>query len=194
MAKPVPRIFSSLLCLLALLCVASVHAAGPKTAKADKARPKPHAAQSATVTPPAAVSPEVQLARKYSPIQYCHGASYPAVSWMQVRDFEDKHSPPDDVSSTVAKAKPRATDPTLATIPKLEYPESMVASGLDGAVAVMVAVTREGLPSDELVVCSNHPAFSEAALVAVKAATFVAATRDGQAIESVVTLPIDFHP
>ena len=70
----------------------------------------------------------------------------------------------------------------------------MRASGLNGAVAVMVAVNKQGLPSDVLVVCSNHPEFSEAALLAVKAATFAAATRNGQPIESVATLPIDFQP
>ena len=181
-----------MLCALTLTCVASVHAETAKSAKASKARVKTSASQTPAAAPPAApaISPEMQMARKYSPIQYCHGASYPATSWMQIRDFQDKHSPP----ASASPAKSAATDPKLATIPKLEYPESMVASKLDGAVAVMVAVTKEGTTSDALVICSNHPEFSAAALLAVKAATFVAATRDGQPVESVATLPIDFHP
>jgi TonB family protein len=65
---------------------------------------------------------------------------------------------------------------------------------MDGAVAVIVAVTKDGLAADALVVCSNHPAFSAAALLAVKAATFVPATLNGSPVESVATLPIDFHP
>ena len=181
--------------VLALACVASVHAETAKPAKA-KARVNTTVTRTPPVAPPAApaISPEMQLARKYSPIQYCHGTSYPATSWMQVKDFRDKHSPPAPVSPAGSSAKSVATDPKLATIPKLEYPESMIASKLDGAVAVMVAVTKEGTTSDSLVICSNHPEFSAAALLAVKAATFVAATRDGQPVESVATLPIDFHP
>jgi len=131
----------------------------------------------------------MQSARKYSPIQYCHGASYPATTWVQVKDFQEKHSSP-----ASAGAKSAATDPDLATIPKLEYPESMIASKLDGSVSVMVAVTKDGTTSDALVICSNHPEFSAAALLAVKAATFVPATRDGKPVESVATLPVDFHP
>jgi TonB family protein len=171
------------LCVLALTCVASVHAGTTKAAKTTST-----SASSAPAAGPA-ISPEMQLARKYSPIQYCHGASYPATTWMQVRDFQEKHSSP-----VSAGAKSAATDPKLATIPKLEYPESMIASNLDGAVSVMVAVTSDGTTSDALVVCSNHPEFSAAALLAVKAATFVPATRDGQPVESVATLPVDFHP
>jgi TonB family protein len=187
-----------MLCVLALACVASVHAGAAKPTTTGKARAKTGASQSPVVAQPVAptpaVSPEVQLARKYSPIQYCHGASYPATSWTQVRDFEDKHSPPASVAPAGSTAKPLATDPSLTTIPKLEYPDSIRASQLDGAVDVMVAVGKDGLPSDALVVCSNHPAFSEAALLAVKAATFAPATRDSQPVESVATLPIDFHP
>ena len=184
MAKPVRRTLSLALCMLAAACAASVHAETAKPAKATKARAK--AGAGVTVAPPAApsISPEMQLARKYSPIQYCHGASYPATSWMQVRDFQDRH----EASSAASTA------PKLSTIPKLEYPASMIDSKLDGAVAVMVAVAKDGTTSDALVICSNHPEFSAAALLAVKAATFVPATRAGQPVESVATLPIDFHP
>jgi protein TonB len=193
MAKPVPRILSLMLCVLALTGIASVHA---ETAKANKARAKTSACKTPAVAPPTApaISPEVQLARKYSPIQYCHGTSYPATTWVQIRDFQDKYSPPASVPPVGSNAKSVATDPDLATIPKLEYPESMIPSKLDGAVSVMVAVTKDGTTSDALVICSNHPEFSAAALLAVRAATFVPAKRDGQPVESVATLPIDFHP
>jgi TonB family protein len=196
MAKPVPRPLFLTLCVLALTCVASVDAETAKPAKAAKAPAKTSVSQTPVVAPSAtpAISPQMQLARKYSPIQYCHGASYPAVSWMQVRDFQDQHSPSAPAPPTGSSTKPVATDPKLATIPKLEYPESMRASAMDGAVSVMVAVTREGTASDALVICSNHSEFSAAALLAVKAATFSPATRDGKPVESVATLPIDFHP
>ena len=186
---------ASLLLLVSLLTGIGAAQAATRTTKTNKPRTR-----TALVLTPAAdapmapaISPEAQLARQYSPIQYCHGVSYPVTTWMQVRDFQDKHSPA-AVATKAGSKPPVTTDPSLTTIPKLEYPEAMRASGLNGAVAVMVAVTKEGLPSDVLVVCSNHPAFSEAALLAVKAATFAAATRNGQPIESVATLPIDFHP
>ena len=177
---------------LALGCVVSIAAQAATTTQAAKSRAKAGTSKTAPVVPAApALSPQMQLARTYSPIQYCHGASFPAATWMQIKDFRDKHSP---AATPAAGSGANATDPRLETIPKLEYPLSMVASKLDGAVAVMVAVNREGTTSDALVVCSNHPEFTAAALLAVKAATFRPATRDGQPIESVATLPIDFHP
>lgn len=185
-----------MLCVLALIFVVPVRAETAKPVKASKARAKTSASQAPAAAPAAApaISPEMQLARKYSPIQYCRGTSYPATSWMKIKDFQDKHSPAVPISPPGSDAKSITTDPDLATMPKLEYPESMIASKLDGAVALMVAVTKEGTTSDALVICSNHPEFSAAALAAVKAATFVPATRNGQPIESVATLPIDFHP
>jgi TonB family protein len=183
-----------MLCVLALACAASSHAETAKPGKAAKARAKSGAGVTVVAPAAPAVSPQVQLARQYSPIQYCHGASYPATTWMQVKEFRDKHSPPAPAMPEGSNAQSVSTNPKLATIPKLEYPESMVASALDGAVAVMVAVAKDGTASDALVICSNHPEFSAAALLAVKAATFVPATRAGQPVESVATLPIDFHP
>ena len=194
MAKPMPRTLLLISSVLALACAMSLPAAGAKTA-AKKAQAKSSATQPASITPAAppapAIAPQEQPARKYSPIQYCHGSSYPAVTWLQVRDFTEKHA-----SATAATngSKGRTTDPSLTTIPKLEYPESMRSSAPDGAVAVMVAVGKDGLPTDALVVCSTDPAFSEAARTAVKAAIFAPATRDGQPVEAVATLPIDFHP
>src|SRR5690349_18389402 len=108
MAKRVPRNLSLMMCALALIFVASVHAGTTKPAKATKATAKTSASPTPAAAP--AISPEMQLARKYSPIQYCHGASYPATSWMQIKDFQDKHSPP----ASDSPANSAATDPKLA--------------------------------------------------------------------------------
>ena len=193
MAKTAQIALSLILCVLALPCVEPAHARAPVSRAASNAHKQ---ASPATATPkpaPASAAPTpAELARKYSPINYCHGSSYPAVSWMQVRDFLDRHSAGAPVGDS--RTRIAATDSALRAIPALQYPDSKRASALDGAVAVMVAVNTDGVVSDALVVCSSDPAFSEAALTAVKAATFTAATRDGKPIESVATLPIDFHP
>jgi outer membrane biosynthesis protein TonB len=191
------RTFFLFLSVLALSCVESVHAGATTPTTASKARAAKSASHGTAAKPPAPLSAaptQADLARKYSPIQYCHGTSYPATTWKQVQEFLDKYSARSQIPADGSKARPAATDARIATIPKLEYPEAMGVSGPDGAVSVMVAVTKDGIAADALVICSNHPAFSDAALVAVKAATFVAATLNGSPVESVATLPIDFHP
>ena len=190
MSKTMRRIRLFIGSVIALACIAPAHAGGAQ-AKAAQASAKAapiHTSLAPPPAPPPAPSPQAELVRKYSPIKYCHGPSYPAVSWMQVKDFLDRHP------QLLPNVSEKSTEVSMTAIPALEYPEVLRPAAMDGAVSVMVAVNKEGVAYDAMVVCSNHPEFSAAALVAVKAATFVAATRNGQPVESVATLPIDFHP
>jgi TonB family protein len=74
------------------------------------------------------------------------------------------------------------------------YPAALRPSGLKGEVVVTVHVTPQGAVHDPVIESANNPAFGEAALAAVREWRFLPRVQHGRAVESQVSIPIDFDP
>jgi protein TonB len=77
--------------------------------------------------------------------------------------------------------------------PSPGYPQKLMAKGIDGKVLIEATVDAEGKVSKAKVVESSDPAFSEAALAAVRQWVFKPAAKDGQAIPTKVKIPFSFR-
>jgi VWFA-related protein/TonB family protein len=73
-----------------------------------------------------------------------------------------------------------------------EYPYALRAQGYQGNVTLEVTVGADGVPKDIRVVRPD-PALSDAAVTAVRQWRFAPARKNGQPVESTVTLPISFR-
>jgi len=73
-----------------------------------------------------------------------------------------------------------------------EYPYAQRARGYQGTVTLEVTVGVDGVPKEIRVVRSD-PAFDAAVITAVRQWRFTPARKDGQPVESTVTLPISFQ-
>jgi TonB family protein len=74
------------------------------------------------------------------------------------------------------------------------YPAALRPSGLKGEVVVTVHVSPSGAVHDPVIESANNPAFGEAALAAVREWRFLPRVQNGRAVESQVSIPIDFEP
>ena len=95
------------------------------------------------------------------------------------------------VDPVLTKARP---DPRYAGVFHPAYPPSLVREGLEGDVTVRVTIDARGrVTGVELVKASNPVFFEETKRQALKSWRFVAATRDGVAVESVQTMTVHFR-
>ena len=85
--------------------------------------------------------------------------------------------------------------PTVNTVElakSIKYPEKARKMGLQGRVYVKVLVSKEGKPKDIEVSESTDEIFEQPAMDAIKEVTFSPAMKNGEAVNTWVTIPIDF--
>jgi TonB family protein len=75
-----------------------------------------------------------------------------------------------------------------------EYPAALRPTGLKGEVVVKMRITPQGTVADPLVESATHPAFGLAALGVVPQWRFLPRVRDGRAVETKISLPMEFDP
>ena len=74
-----------------------------------------------------------------------------------------------------------------------KYPDVAKEEKIEGRIVVEIVVTKEGTPKDAWVVDAEPPdIFEEAALEAVRKYIFAPGTRNGEAVDARVRLPINF--
>jgi TonB family protein len=81
-----------------------------------------------------------------------------------------------------------------ASLPAVEYPPSMRASGVSGVVLSEFVVDTSGFaePATFGVVSTSHPLFTDAVRTAVRGAQFKPAIRNGRRVRQLVRLPVAF--
>ncbi|MBT2188513.1 TonB family protein [Sphingobium sp. H33] len=85
-------------------------------------------------------------------------------------------------------------DPRFAAAFHPNYPPSLVRDGLEGDVTVRVTIDPRGRVSAvEMVSATNPVFFEETKRQALRSWRFIAATRDGVAVESVQTMTVHFR-
>lgn len=95
------------------------------------------------------------------------------------------------VEPVLTKARP---DPRYAGAFHPAYPPSLVREGLEGDVTVRVTIDARGqVIAVEMIRASNPIFFEETKRQALKSWRFMAATRDGVAVESVQTMTVHFR-
>lgn len=78
--------------------------------------------------------------------------------------------------------------------PSPEYPERSRENGEQGSVLLRVSVSAAGRASEVTVaVSSGYPRLDRAAKAAVESWRFVPAKRNGQPVDSVLTVPVRFQ-
>lgn len=88
-----------------------------------------------------------------------------------------------------------ATDLTALHTPPPAYPEVLACDGVGGTAVLMLTIGTNGrVRASRVVQSSRHAALDAAALEAVKGWQFRAATRNGQAVESPLQVPMNFKP
>ncbi|WDS37069.1 energy transducer TonB [Pseudoxanthomonas sp.] len=94
-----------------------------------------------------------------------------------------------------APAEPIATELTAVETPPPQYPMDAACNGNGGTSTLKVTVGTEGVPTDVIVFRgSGNDALDDAAVTAVKAWTFKAATRGGQPVAQTINVPVNFPP
>ncbi len=74
------------------------------------------------------------------------------------------------------------------------YPPALRNTGLKGKAVVTMRISPQGTVIDPVVEHASEPAFGEEALAAVRQWRFVPQVKDGQAVETKVSMPFDFDP
>jgi TonB family protein len=96
------------------------------------------------------------------------------------------------IAQKIAGVKDAGPQPFYGSAPG--YPAALRPSGLKGEVVVTVHVTPSGAVHDPVIERTNNPAFGEATLAAVREWRFLPRVQQGRAVESQVSIPIDFDP
>jgi TonB family protein len=105
------------------------------------------------------------------------------------------------VSATVSYEKegklktqsgPRIVGGLKALAQLVEYPEEARKKGIEGTVVIQASVDRDGPVVYATVICSANPLLDDAAVKAVKAATFKAARRNRKVLSGFMNIPIRF--
>ena len=94
------------------------------------------------------------------------------------------------IAQRITGAKEAGPAPFFGSTP--EYPAALRQSGLKGEVVVTMRVTPQGVVLDPVVERASDPAFAEAALTAVRQWRFLPRVLNGQAVETRVSIPIEF--
>ena len=84
--------------------------------------------------------------------------------------------------------------PKLFFGPTPDYPTTLWKSKTSGKVVVSMRIGANGRVYDPAVKSASDPAFGEAALTAVRLWRFLPRVKDGHAIETVASMPLDFTP
>ncbi|MBE0642454.1 MAG: TonB family protein [Bacteroidetes bacterium] len=87
---------------------------------------------------------------------------------------------------------PRIVGGLKALAQLVEYPEEARKKGIEGTVVIQASVDRDGQVVYATVICSANPLLDDAAVKAVKAATFKAARRNGKVLSGYMNIPIRF--
>lgn len=89
----------------------------------------------------------------------------------------------------------RPTELVALDTPPPAYPEALACDGVGGTTVLMLTIGTNGrVRGARVVQSSGAPALDTAAVDAVKAWQFRAATRNGQAVESPLQVPMNFKP
>ena len=96
------------------------------------------------------------------------------------------------IAQKIAGVKDAQPQPFYGSTPA--YPAALRPSGLKGEVVVTLHVTPQGAVHDPVIERTNNPAFGEATLAAVREWRFLPRVQNGRAVESQVSMPIDFDP
>lgn len=99
-------------------------------------------------------------------------------------------------AAVAESAKGRPTEPKLipASMAKPVYPEAERKSGVEGTVILTVEISAAGAVAGAKVdkPVDGHPAFSDAAIAAVKQWRFEPARLDGKPVDIAVKIPVKF--
>jgi protein TonB len=99
-------------------------------------------------------------------------------------------------AAVAGPAKGAPTEPKLipASMAKPVYPEAERKAGIEGTVILAIDISAAGAVAGAKVdkPVDGHPAFSEAAIVAVKQWRFEPALLDGKAVDISVKIPVKF--
>ena len=88
----------------------------------------------------------------------------------------------------------QAAAPKLFFGPPPEYPEKLLKAKISGTVMVAIRIGANGRVYDPEIKSASDPAFGEAALTAVRLWRFLPRVKDGHAIETVASMPMNFTP
>ncbi len=94
------------------------------------------------------------------------------------------------VANRVANLKTGAPQPLFGAMPA--YPESLRSSGLKGSVVVTMTIDAAGKVVDPVVTRASEPPFGDEALAAVRDWRFVPRVMNGRAVDTRVSIPIEF--
>lgn len=96
-------------------------------------------------------------------------------------------------SAPQAQAAPASTELTALETPPPQYPMDAACNGHGGTSTLKVTVGPAGAPTDVTVFRSSGTgSLDDAAVAAVKAWKFRAATRGGQAVAQTINVPVNF--
>ncbi|MFI5336161.1 MAG: energy transducer TonB [Opitutales bacterium] len=90
---------------------------------------------------------------------------------------------------TVADAMPK---PFVGPAPN--YPETLLPQRIKGQAVVKIRITPKGVVLDPVVESATNPAFGEAALAVVRQWRFLPRVKNGQPVETTVSMPFAFAP
>ncbi len=85
------------------------------------------------------------------------------------------------------------TSPKAIESPSPAYPEELTDTGTDGRAEVDIIVKADGTVAEPTLGMATHRAFGKSAMAAVKSWKFQAATRDGTAVDTRVSIPFVFN-
>lgn len=94
------------------------------------------------------------------------------------------------VANRVANLKAAAPRPLFGAMP--EYPEALRLSGLKGSAVVTLTIDAAGRVVDPVVARASEPPFGVEALAAVRGWRFVPRVVDSRAVDTRVSIPIEF--
>ncbi len=98
-------------------------------------------------------------------------------------------------NAPTAAVMPAPTEVTALDTPPPSYPEVVACRGIGGTTTLQITIGTDGRTRDwQQVAGSGNADLDAAALAAVKAWRFQPATRNGQAIESKIQVPVTFNP
>lgn len=89
--------------------------------------------------------------------------------------------------------KPKPKDGYRDILYKVQYPEEARKVGAKGKVIVKFVVTETGESISHYIDSSPHPALSQEALRVIEDATFEPGMKNGQAVNTWLSLPISFN-
>lgn len=75
----------------------------------------------------------------------------------------------------------------------VKYPEKAMQQGIEGTVIIQATISDDGPAADMKVLKSVHPLLDAAALQAVRKVSFTAGHRNGEVLESTISIPIKFR-